>query len=132
MINIHQCCDYFSVAVFVFDGRQHYLVCLTLSESETPVTSSYIGSSFVVSSVLINDSKGAFIFVLLLKIMTVTVEEITTLTIKAVVRKLIEITYVTVLVSELHVLTVTIESEICVLWFSVGPWLSLGVLSSFT
>ena len=84
----------------------------------------------MVSSVLINDSKAAFIFALLLKIMTINVKETTILTIKAVIRKLIGITYVTVLVSELHMLTVTIESEVCVLRFSAGCWLSLGVLIS--
>ena len=66
------------------------------SEHEGPVTSSYIDSVYEALSILFSDcvSKAALIFTLLLiKIITTTVMETTTLMIKAVAMELIDIMY---------------------------------------
>ena len=69
---------------------------IALTKGMGPVTSSYIGSL----SALFDGSQAALIFALfLVKIMTSTVMETTTQTIRAVARELIDIVY-TLLVSE--------------------------------
>ena len=80
----------------------------TLTESEGPVTSSYIDSKGMLPSDLSDCSRAGLVFALLLRIIVIAVIETTALTSRVIAREMMDAMY-TLLVSDL-----------CILKFSVG------------
>ena len=83
---------------------------MVLTGGNGPVTSSYIDSMCVMLLPALFDScssKAIFFALLLIKIITITITEITTLTTRAVARELTDTIYTSVLTVEMPVFTVT-------------------------
>ena len=100
---------------------------MVLTKGKGPVTFLYIGSLCSVPSALFDCKNTAVVFAFLLfSITTIAAMETTIQTIKAVA-ELKDIVY-TVLITDLYIPAVSVVSELCVAWLSIGCMVPVGVL----
>ena len=100
---------------------------MTLTEGRGPVTFSYIDSLCSVPSTLFDCMNAVVLFIFLLFKTTIAVMKTTKLIVKIIATELKNIIY-TILTAEVYMSSVSVVSELCVAWLSVGCMVPVGVL----